>query len=375
MKIRTITCHNVNNFGASLQATALCEYLRRLGHDAKVIDYIPERHGHIPHRSRLRTILEWPLFRPIARLIDNYREYRRRDRRRRFAGYLSTLPLTERYSSLNQLRDNPPQADLYIAGSDQIWNPRFANGRDPAFYLHFGPESVRRASYAASFASKRLPVDSFYNMKARLARLDDISVRESSGLDILTSLGYEGIQVVDPVFLLPRSYWDAVADRSEIVHKGNYILLYGFDAGSLIMSVARQLSKQLGIPVISISPYPVKGVKKNYCNAGPVEFLSLLRGASVVLTESFHALAFAMIFQVPFYAFRRQESLNARLTDFLSSLGLSRRLITSEATTIPPVEMDFSAPEAILDKMRDTSVDYLNRITSPAASTATAAAV
>ena len=114
MKICTITCHNVNNFGASLQATALCEYLRGLGHDARVIDYMPVRR-HSSRRSRLRTILEWPLFRPVARLIDNYREYRRRDRRRRFASYLSSLPLTGRYTSLCQLRDNPPQADLNIA--------------------------------------------------------------------------------------------------------------------------------------------------------------------------------------------------------------------------------------------------------------------
>lgn len=363
MKICTITCHNVDNFGASLQATALCDYLCGLGHDAKVIDYIPVRH-HSSYRSRLRTVLEWPLFRPIARLIDSYREYRRRDRRRRFASYLSSLPLTRRYSSLGQLRDNPPQADLYIAGSDQIWNPRFSNGRDPAFYLNFGPDFVRRASYAASFASRRLPVDSFYNMQSRLSHLDNISVRESSGLDILTSLGYDGLQVVDPVFLLPRSYWDNVADRSEIQHKGNYILLYAFDCGSLVMDTARRLSKEMHMPVISISPYPVKGVKKNYCNAGPLEFLWLVRGASVVLTESFHALAFAMIFHVPFYAFRRQESLNARITDFLASLGLSRRLITSEATTLPPLDMDFSAPESIVADMRETSVDYLNRITT-----------
>lgn len=363
MKIRTITCHNVNNYGASLQATALCGYLRLQGHDAKVIDYIPVRGGTAP-RSRLRTILESPLLRPVARLIDSYRSYRSRDRRRRFATYLSALPLTRRYSSLAQLRETPPQADLYIAGSDQIWNPRFANGRDPAFFLDFGAATTRRASYAASFASEQLPQNSEQEMQSHLATLDDISVRESSGLDILHSLGYEGVQVVDPVFLLPRSYWDSVAGRSEIRHKGNYILLYAFDAGPLIRDTARRLSEDMRLPVISIAAYPVKGVEKNYCNAGPAEFLSLIRGASVILTESFHALAFGMIFRVPFFAFRRNENLNARLTDFLSTLGLSQRLITSDTGTLPQVGMDFSAPETILDQMRETSVKYLNRITS-----------
>lgn len=364
MKICTITCHNVNNFGASLQATALCEYLCRLGHDVRVINYIPIRPSVQVYRSRLRTILESPIIRPITRRIDRYRYNRSRDRRRRFASYLSTLPATSRYNTLAQLRDNPPIADLYIAGSDQIWNPRLPNGNDPAFYLDFGPDTVRRASYAASFASNQLPADSIHNIQHLLARLDHISVRESSGLKILSSLGYTGLQVVDPVFLLPRSYWDTAADRSEIHHNGNYILLYAFDAGPLIMDTARRLSKKMRLPVISISPYSVKGVKKNYCNAGPLEFLWLVRGASVVLTESFHALAFATIFHVPFFAFRRQENLNARLTDFLSSLGLSQRLISSETATLPPIDMDFSAPDTKLATMRDTSVDYLNLITS-----------
>ena len=363
MQIRIITCHDSYNFGAPLQATALCEYLCRLGHDAKVIDYVPEDR-HDSYRSRTHTILEWPLLRPIARLIDKYREYRRRDRHRRFASYLSALPLTRRYTSLRQLRDNPPQADLYIAGSDQIWNPRFPDGRDPAFYLNFGPESVHRASYAASFGSRRLPVDSFYIMQSRLSRLDDISVRESSGLDILSSLGYAGLQTVDPVFLMPRSYWDSAADRSEIQPKGKYILIYAFDAGTLITDTARRLSREMHMPVISISPCHMKGADKNYRNAGPIEFLGLVRGASVVLTESFHAVAFSMIFHVPFYAFRHRESRNVRITDFLSALGLSRRLITSEATTIPPVDMDFTSPDAILSDMREASVEYLGHITS-----------
>lgn len=363
MQIRTITCHNSYNFGASLQATALCEYLCRLGHDAKVIDYDPADRDS-SHRSRSHTALGWPLLRPIARLVDRYREHRRRDRHRRFASYLSAMPLTRRYTSLRQLRENPPQADLYIAGSDQIWNTRIHDGRDPAFYLSFGPESVHRASYAASFGSRRLPVDSFHVMKSRLSRLEDISVRESSGLDILSSLGYDGCRVVDPVFLLPRTYWDSAADRSEIQPKGKYILLYAFDAGTLITDTARRLSKEMHLPVISVSPCHIKGVRKNYRNAGPIEFLWLVRGASVVLTESFHAVAFAMIFHVPFYAFRHRASRNVRITDFLSALGLTRRLITSEASTIPAVDINFTSPDAILSDIRETSVEYLNHITS-----------
>lgn len=310
-------------------------------------------------------MLEWPIFRPVARLIDSYSQHSSRERSRRFGSFLSTLPLTpEHYTSLRQLRDNPPQADLYITGGDQIWDPRYSNGRDPAFYLNFGPDTVKRASYATSFATKYLPIDSLCNMRARLSHLGNISVTESSGLDILSSLGYDGLRVVDPVFLLPRSRWESLAEQSEIKHNGEYILLYASYPQPLITQTARRLSKEMHMPIIAISHFHVKGVNKNYRNAGPLEFLRLVRDASAVLTDSFYALDFATIFHMPFYAFRRQGSHNIRIPEFLTTLGMPRRLITSEASTIPPAYMDFTMPDAILSDMRETSVDYLNHITS-----------
>lgn len=367
MIIRTITCHNVNNFGASLQAWALCEYLRRCGHDAEVIDFInrmPVPGRAAPQRSRRRALLEHPLLRPLARAVRHWEQRYWTPRMNRFARFLKLIPQTERYTSLEQLRSNPPAADLYIAGSDQIWNPNVSAGNNPAYFLDFGDDTVRRASYAASFAAPTLSEEAAATIARRLKRLDHISVRESSGLDILSSLGYEGTQVVDPVFLLPRSDWDALADRSEIRGHGRYILLYAFDAGELIMNTARKISRATGWPVISVSPRRLKGVAHNYPIAGPLEFLSLARGASLILSESFHALAFGMIFRVPFFAFRRKENLNARLTDFLTTLGLSERLITSDTDPLP-LALDLSGPEAILSSLREKSVEYIDMITAP----------
>ncbi len=367
MIIRTITCHNVNNFGASLQAWALCEYLHRQGHDVKVIDFInqaPIPGTTPPQRSRKRAIIEHPILRPIGRTIERWRQRYWTPRWRRFGKFLQLIPQTERYTSLEELRKNPPEADLYIAGSDQIWNVRAAEGNNPAYFLDFGHDNTRRASYAASFASSTLPDGTADIISERLKRLDYISVRESSGLDILNSLGHKGTLVVDPVFLIPRTDWDTLADKSEVKGHGKYILLYAFDAGELIMRTARKISRATGWPIISVTPRRLSGVSHNCPIAGPLEFLSLARGASLILSESFHALAFGMIFNVPFFAFQRKENLNARLTDFLSTLGLSDRLVTTDSTPLP-LTMDFSKPEAILSKLRDESVAYLDRITAP----------
>lgn len=365
MIIRIITCHDVNNFGASLQAWALCEYLRRSGHDAKVIDYInrePSPDASSAPKTRARTLLNFPPFRPIERIINHWRQWYWTPRRRRFNKFLRLIPLTERYTSLDSLRDNPPEADLYIAGSDQIWNPRMSAGNNPAYYLDFGPDSTRRASFAASFASATLPSEFTVTLKDRLGRFDRISVRESSGLDILSAAGIQGTLVADPVFLIPRSDWDALADQSEAKGLRKYILLYAFDAGPLIMSTARRISRSTGWPIISVSPRDLSGVSHSFPLAGPVEFLSLVRGASLILTESFHAIAFGIIFRVPFLAFTRSEDLNARITDFLSLLGLSDRIITSEQSPLP-LSIDFTKPAAILDRLRDQSVAYLKSIT------------
>ena len=117
------------------------------------------------------------------------------------------LKLTRHYSSYDELVANPPEADLYIAGSDQIWRTNLNNGKDPAFYLQFGGKQTKRISYAASFGLPYLTDGMDYLVKTFLSGLDAISVRESSGIEILERIGLNGTLVVDPVFLLSKEEW------------------------------------------------------------------------------------------------------------------------------------------------------------------------
>lgn len=163
MKIATITCHNVYNYGASLQAYALQRYLSQEGHDVEIIDYKPyylnSRYNwrHIPAESRLYPYKDYVGTQCIYFLLKNRKIYKTIGRKRKFDDFRQKfLTLTDNtYTSAEELRATPPQADLYIAGSDQIWNTACENGKDAAFYLDFGSDDTRRISYAPVLQYRR----------------------------------------------------------------------------------------------------------------------------------------------------------------------------------------------------------------------------
>ena len=332
MIIRTITCHHAFNHGAMLQAYALLAYLQSLGHDAKVIDYRPD------YMPRLQMNFDWvppkydfwfirQLYRRVKLPFLQQEQERRHALEKFFKKYIKITD-TE-YNAIEELRQNPPAADLYIAGSDQIWNTTFRNGLDPAFFLDFGTPK-RRISYAASFATSQLAAGSQDFVREKLSRFDAISVREASGKKILETLGYEGSVVVDPVFLLSGNQWDTM-DTSDWGQE-RYILTYDFErGGSPIAQVAMRLAKLGECKIYSVSPYRRQYAHRNFVNVGPDKFVSLVKHAQCVVSNSFHGSAFAIIYGRNFLVVNRKDGLNVRMQDLLARYGLSHRLITPDA--------------------------------------------
>lgn len=325
MEIKTLTCHDVYNAGASLQAYALSTYLRQLGHNVQIIDYKPD---YLSRHFSLSTIGNEKYNRPFIReayLLAKLPQRLRAKyglRKRRFDGFRKDyLSLTHRYHSIDELRENPPMADVYFAGSDQIWNTLFPNGRDPAFYLDFAPNGKIKASYAASFATEDVEDSWKPQITKWLQSLDYVSVRESSGIQIAKSLGIsDAVQVVDPVFLLSIEDWRAIAaDASASL----YVLVYDFDRNPQIQAEARRLAAQYGLSIIALQKLPYA----DYCmtDTGPREFISLVAGAAYVVSNSFHATAFSLIFQRPFMVYDRHENINTRMRDLMRVVGLSHR--------------------------------------------------
>ena len=312
MRICTITCQNADNHGARLQCYALVKHLQKRGHSVEVIDYRPDymRDPKLWYRPGF-SLKQW------AKLFMQF-PYRRRCvlRHQCFDEFSKKyIPLTRIYHSIEELREDPPQADMYIAGSDQIWNTTFRNGTDPGYYLDFGPKEVRRESFAASFATEDIVPSARDFVKENLKRFDKITVREQSALKILENLGYQGSLQDDPVFLLSAQEWNEIADGTG--EGENYVLVYDFYNDDNIKQEALRIAQERDLNIYAVCPMKLSYADKNYVYSGPETFVSLIKNASCVVSNSFHGTVFAMIYHVPFKVIDRPDGLNVRMHDLL----------------------------------------------------------
>lgn len=363
MKIKTITCHDVYNAGASLQAYALATYLSQLGHEVQIINYKPDYlSNHYRLWGGVNPVFDKPLVRQaycMAKLPGRLAAHFGKRKRAYDRFTQEHLPLTEKsYRSNEELKASPPPADIYFAGSDQIWNTLFPNGKDPAFYLDFAPQEAVRASYAASFATQTVSESLRPQVQKWLSGLDHVSVREASGLKILAELGIQGgVSVLDPVFLLREEQWSALADEWQGYEKKPYVLVYDFENSEKLASFARQLAQIQGHQVVSVLRN--KFFSKNYASEGPAAFVSLVKHASAVVTNSFHALAFSLIFHKEVWIFQRSEGINDRMLDLAKSVGICTRV---ESATPTADMIDYREVDIRLAALRERSVEYIQRV-------------
>lgn len=328
MNIKTITCHDVYNSGASLQAYALMTYLEELGHDVEIIDYKPD---YLSNHYKLFAICN-PKYEKNILLKFVYRALKLPNRilalknKKKYDDFRDKyLKLTKnRYICNEELKKDLPIADAYIAGSDQIWNPTFNNGKDPAFYMDFVPNNKNKISYAASFAVEQFPIELIEKTSKMIKRINSISVREKSGLDILKSMDIKNSQqVLDPVFLLDKNHWEHLCNNIES-NKG-YLLVYDFDNSKLIKEIALKVAKEKKLKIYTIfkSDYSDKYIK----NMGPLDFITYIKNAEFVISNSFHGTAYSIIFEKDFCVVNRKEKINTRMRDLLKDIDLSKRLV------------------------------------------------
>lgn len=366
MKIRNITCHNVFNYGASLQAYALAAYLRSLGHDVKVIDYMP------PYiRKNLGLFAISPKYKRNIFIAFAFYCYVvpirivQKKARLKFKSFLdSYVDMTQRYNTYDELKNNPPESDIYFCGSDQIWNTNIGNGLDPAFYLDFAPNEKVRASYAASFSISDIPTEYVSFVKGMLAKMNFISVREKTGLSILNSLGINsGTHVLDPVFLLNKEHW---LSMTYVPKYENYILVYDQENSKLIRDIAISISNDTGKKIVSLKDlYPRYWADYQEKYAGPIDFISLIAHADIVITNSFHCCAFSLIMERQFYVINRtHQKVNSRMVDLLSALSISDRMIIDELGLKTADEINYTLVNPILEDMRIMSKSYIDKVLS-----------
>lgn len=363
MKVCTITCHDVYNHGASLQAYALMMYLKKGGHHVEIIDYKPD---YLSNHYKLLSVdnpkwkVNW-----LTKLLYLTIKFPSRitglQRKKSFDKFTSKyLKLTNtRYSSNEELKDNLPNADAFICGSDQIWNTLHKNGKDPAFYLDFVPDEKLKLAYAASFATDTISDENKPLIREKVYRLDGIGVREKSGVNILKTLDIDhSVNVLDPVLLLSKEEWNDIGEKK---FKEKYILIYDFDNSIVIKNLALEIAKEKGLVIYSINPGKVNYADKYFKYVGPETFISLIRDSSFVLSNSFHAAVFSVIYKKNFAIVRREEAINTRMRDFLDDLKIKDRLITGSYDIDKILNpFDYNETEHILKEKINFSKDFLD---------------
>lgn len=378
MKIKTITCHHVYNYGASLQAYALQHYLESLGHEVEIIDFNPwfhcDRYNPIwmPKNAIGRAasiIRKFPFLRYFWCPYKAYKGgmFKTWGRKAAFDAfekdYYHLTPI--KYFSSEELKLNPPMAAAYIAGSDQIWNTFSNNGKEPGYYLDFGNDQTKCFSYAASLATNSIKDECKDFIKEKLAKFSSISVREKTGASLLADLGITNVSVVlDPVFLLDKSEWKQLSLKGNLygLYHESYILVYDFLGNDdNMISFVKAYAKEKSLKIVSINDFSERGYADiNINNAGPLEFLSLIDNAACVVASSFHATAFSVILEKEFYTFNLKGHNNSsRMSDFLSAIGLQDRM-NSEDIIDNPIDWKKISSNLLL-KLKQ-SKEFLNQI-------------
>lgn len=365
MKINTITCHNVYNYGASLQAFALSDYLSKQGHDVKIIDYMP---SYIRRNLGLWAIgKKWDrnLFYRFAFYcyVVPIRLLQKRTRKKFHSYNKKFLHLTKRYNSFDELIADPPVADVYFCGSDQIWNPQIENGLDPAFYIEFAPASSIRASYAASFSVSKLADEYKSFIKMELQKMDYISVREKTGVAIINDLGVEKkvVNVMDPVFLIEPKQWKSM---TYVPKYTNYILVYDQENSKAIRDIALYMSRKMNKQVIAFKDlYPRRYADVQIKYADPIDFISFIANADLVITNSFHCSAFSILFEKEFFVIpRAHQKVNSRMSDLLQRLNIKGHMVSDIESLKDAVSIDYTEVRKLLELPKNISKDYIEEV-------------
>ena len=363
MRTGLITFHFAHHYGAQLQALATMRAICSLGHDCEIIDY------RLPHTTRTNQLFKKSgsvrAMASDAHTALHYAPFKRRfDRFEAFVAEEMALS-PQRYTSFEQLREQPPEYDVYVAGSDQIWNPYIFSDKqfDPAFLLDFVKEG-RRIAYAPSLGVPRLPEDKAAELKEFLAPFSALSVREKRGQVLLKeAAGRDARVVLDPTLLLNGEDWGKLANPNR--RKGPYILCYFVSDPGEAAPYALALSQKTGWPIVQLAGArrKIDGARELVFDAGPREFLALFRDAAAVVTNSFHGAAFSLQFKKNFFTSmspkERREPTFSRIYSLLSRLGCADRIIGLDTTAPLEAEMDYDRVYARLEEARADSLAYL----------------
>lgn len=389
MKIGIITYHFPYNSGAALQCTALQTVLEKMGHEVCVINYRPWYHqnGYTPKKNAAYVFRDTYAANASENIVKRlyralllgakavaFNSVKKKSgpfqvMENKFAPFVKRhLKETRVYRTLDELRQAPPDCDVIFSGSDQLWNTELTHGTfDPAYFITFAPEGCKRATYAVgvNFADT---VTNRLQIQELVRALDAISLREDKYMRIIKRASDNRIplhQDLDPTLLLDaREYAPFEAEPCQR-QKQPYIVTYtmGDKSQGQVYATAKKLGEMLNIPVIDMTGNATRGNRVfgvESIKVGPDEFLSYIKHAAYVVTNSFHGTAFSVTYRKQFVVIPHTKTGN-RVTDLLNRVGLSSRWCSSQEEAIKLIQMpvDFTGVTENIAALREQSMNYI----------------
>lgn len=366
--IGILTFHWADDCGAMLQCYALKSYLNQY-RKTVLVPYVPK-----PLRSRYRIFLYdrnagflRRIYRSAKELLHKsfYRRMKTKVKMRRFRRAYLTKSCRMLYTP-QEIAAFGKDIDTFVAGSDQIWNPDITEGFQEGYFCTFRKWTDGRArcvSYAASIGAERLAERHRETFTKLLANFDSVSLREPSAKPYVEMcFGKRLSLVLDPVFLLERKQWEALAKRQER-NKKKYALVYYNEYNAGMEKFLGSLERETGCEIWSMHAgkgrYPWTGNTKYIYGKGPAEFLGLLWQAEYVVTNSFHATAFSVIFHKQFAVFAHSVR-NARMGDLLHTLHLEERMLQEgDGVAVMDQRIDWDVAEHALQGEIARSREYI----------------
>lgn len=366
MRVATLSL-NINthdlNYGALLHGWATQQVLRRMEGvtETTVIDYLPPLVEHMNRKYPQLYYLGQRRFKTCVtsslRIVSHARKYEK------FQQFIAkNMTVTPKQYTQKTLNEATLDYDAIVCESDVIWSPHMFRGKfDRAFFMALDSmKDKRRIAYAASLGNGDLTQAQKEEFRQLLRSVDEISVRERFAVGFVRRYTDKPVaHVVDPVLLLRAEDYRGILAPRKV--KQPYALIYfplEYNAG--IIRQAKQYARDRGLRVVELSRYPWDRLlcDEVYTDAGPEEFLSLIAGAEVVFSNSFHAVCFSLLFEREFFAFTRKTG--KKIADICQLVGLPDRFVTDgRVKSVLPV--DWQRVGRILERERVRSEQWLRR--------------
>ena len=345
MKCFIITIHHIHNFGSIFQAYALARFLQLNGYNPEIIDYRP---GYYKlGKNKLKTIIG-----KILNLLSYHR------RKKKFEAFISNHDnLSEKqFHDISELEKSfRHNNDIFIAGGDQLWNDYHHCGKDDSYKLTF-TDSPRKIAYGTSMGRDNFSDEALKKLSVLVNGFNKIMLREQSTVAMLRKFTRIPVDhVIDPVGLLEVKEFSSLAVKPS--SKEPYAVMYLADSGELLNSAIEFLSQKMGLKIVHICGFK----KKCFCDyfikdAGPEEILGYIIHADFILSASFHATMFSLMFQKPFATLLPGKQTNARINDLLKYVGLENRIIHSKEDLFQlETHIDYTCANKILNEFREKS--------------------